>query len=654
MTIFFQAKRIKPGKAPKQYGHVVFTHAQYQAKGEESRPVVYKKNKYGKPGFSRFEAAFSELARLFLLTDLTAQQYLVKNNKNQVEGVACEHLSSVIDDRERVLPGSHTQAIPNYYQYKKDKYQPVIAPNAENIPFYFLNQFPAGFFRRLRQDEDQGRITMDMESLASVLTTSYTLEEDDLHKGNFGFYLVEKNHKPHAVFFKIDHDLMFADSIMSRSHTRFFNFFHGAGAFEITAQDLLNFPHLKDSQNYYWPTRKHEYLPSMRKAYTANDEVQAFADLRDSPLFNRLKWQEFYKHVLMPETLINNVLTKHLAKTNPQDRAQLALITQSVVARLAKLRAVLFSIGEFRDFVSSLNEAEHSALVKRIVGTTTSPMATEIFHTLQQQKQLCSQFVAGDTPLHAAIRLGDYRYHETWRSFEQFAEQPNAVHQTPLDVAVSMHLTSSPQTADPRTNLRSTIAHMVASGAEKTALYQQRYLPSYQVACDPHVNDYLHDAPCLVRVDGLTTIRQLKRVLRDVGEDNRYSLKMQKELSVLCVQRFINQYQDKHVHCVEDKLRLRNKLIALKQAINGTHHAPPAPGLQFIRQLRSELWIVRVIRGLLGGTATQVQLNKILNQTIKQLTPTQHATCCFFSKKRTIAQPQISAPPSALSPQLAR
>ena len=91
---------------------------------------------------------------------------------------------------------------------------------SEDIPYYFFDKLPQGFFGQLLKAEKNDVLVIDYASMASILASSYTLEEDDLHKGNFGFYLVQKDGKPQVVFFKIDHDLMFADSIMSFNSSR--------------------------------------------------------------------------------------------------------------------------------------------------------------------------------------------------------------------------------------------------------------------------------------------------------------------------------------------------------------------------------------------------------------------------------------------------
>ena len=68
--------------------------------------------------------------------------------------------------------------------------------------------------------------------------------------------------------------------------------------------------------------------------------------------------------------------------------------------------------------------------------------------------------------------------------------------------------------------------------------------------------------------------------------------KMKKELALQCLQENIIVAQQQ----ADDSLPERLK--QLKLALNGNSQQAPEPALQFIRQLRSQLWIVRQFRGL--------------------------------------------------------
>lgn len=187
--------------APSFSGHEVYLDAVYYPSdpSEKNFRVIYKKNKFGNANLSRMEVAFSQLARLFLDNGLTSFQKMVVNDANKVQGLIVEHLNYVIENKEGLKQPFYTLNAPrNGCDFTEKR---VTSPN--EIPFYFLDKLPQGFFNQLLAAEKNNKLSIDYASLASILATSYTLEEDDLHKGNFGFYLVKKQGKPRVVFSKL-------------------------------------------------------------------------------------------------------------------------------------------------------------------------------------------------------------------------------------------------------------------------------------------------------------------------------------------------------------------------------------------------------------------------------------------------------------------
>lgn len=162
----------------------------------------------------------------------------------------------------------------------------------------------------------KGDLVIDMESLASILTASYALEEDDLHKGNIGFYVTETQDQKGKVkkqfnFFKIDHDLMLISSIMSQKDMRIANIFYDKDSFKISKRDLDGFPDLKDSGNHYWPTQK-RLISTGDKAYSNEKERKTFANLKTDKAFIDAKWKYFLKSAIMPIELIEKSLSSSL------------------------------------------------------------------------------------------------------------------------------------------------------------------------------------------------------------------------------------------------------------------------------------------------------------------------------------------------------
>lgn len=603
-----QLTEINPGKPRSKCGHKIFQAATHGS----DIPIIYKENTDHNPDLSIYEVAFSAIARLFLAPHLTAKTHLVKNAEQGVVGIACEHIRSVIQHKEGTDQATVFYKLSRSSKKTASLFESVDA--SDKIPYYFLDECDPLFFHHLKAQEKQGALSLDYTSLAEIFTASYMLEEDDLHKGNLGFWARQQGGKPHLSFFKIDHDYMLTDEVMSHFKTRFLNGFYGDDAYAITARDLVSFPVLKDSHNYYWPTLNH-VLNVGTKAYSAYKERAAFASLANSDEFKRAKWLAFYRHVLIPPAFVQQELVNHLDAENPAERAKIALVMQALVARQAKLRAVLFSIKEFRDVVLNLNGASEDELIKAMGFSQGSQFIAATKATIHHHQELCAEagvFVDNDTPLHVAIKLQDYRYDDTWKDFRQYARQKNAAGQTPWDLAAQ-----GLQQPNASKHASSILSHLKRVGVKATCVSEST------ASIKP--KDYLSQSVHLTQVSQKKTAIELIDLLRDIGEDHRYSLKMQKEIALLCVHRFVDEHRTNP--------QLSQMLLSLKHALNGHFGKSPAPELQFIRQLRSQLWIIRYIRGLFGGTTTQYQINRLIDQTMKLTIPSLGAKPGLFERR---------------------
>ncbi|KTC81659.1 Dot/Icm T4SS effector AnkK/LegA5 [Legionella brunensis] len=627
---------------PSHSGHVVFKEAKLAASGKR---IIYKLNKRSHPYLSLYEVALTNLLSLFVARDLTPRQTLVKGEDGEIVGLATEHFCYCVERRETLAPNfcSLSFSVENGFEIKPEKRE-----KAEDIPIYFLNEFPRGFFAHLYEASQKGKFDLDIDSLASVLCGSYTLEEDDLHKGNLGFYVVEKEGRPKIVFFKIDNDLLMSESVMSYYDSRIVNWRHGGNAFRITPRDLLEFPKLQDSKNHYWPTsRRYLVNHSDPKVYSNSAEIESFIKLGKSKEFQQAKWRWWYKHILTQSTMIQECLARSLNAEDPYERAQIALITQASVARLSYLKATLFSLPEFRHYVSSV---DHKSLIKEITGVVAPKHKSAINEQLLFFQGLCQPnggFEEGDTPLHAAIRLGDYRYHETWEHFKEYANQTNDKNETPLDLAVKLAQVKVERgselvkTEDPRRDPLFIMNHLLGEGVNKTDAYRT-FRNEHK---DLKITSYRFGTVYLNKTKAAKTAEDLIEVLRDLGEDFRFSLKMKKEISVYCVKYFL---KDK-----EKNASLGYTLEQFKLALNGNHSKEPRPELQFIRQLRSTLWIIRVIRGLLGGTSTQVELNDVIDLTKKKIPqPPGSSYFSFFARQGSNHRKDVTAEQPDNSPQV--
>ncbi|MFJ1269826.1 Dot/Icm T4SS effector AnkK/LegA5 [Legionella lytica] len=620
---FYNIKDIILG-LPSHSGHEAYLGAQHKL---DNQKIVYKKNKYGIASFSRLEVSFSQLAKLFLSPDLTPAQRLVVDDENQVVGVAVQHLCYAVENKEGLEHAFYTLNNPRS-NCKTTKHR---ISDLAKIPIYFLDKLPQGFYAQLLKAEKAGQLTINYESLASILATSYTMEEDDLHKGNFGFYLVEKAGKPQVEFFKIDHDLMFVDSIMGFHTRRPFHLFHGPAAFDIFAEDLISFPNLKRSANSYWPT-KFGYVanPFDNKEYHNYAEIAAFSRLATNPAFIRAKWKTFFKHCSIPRTLIETTLKECANIQDSADRAHIALITQAMVTRLAHLRAVLFSIKEFREFVVSMTDEENEELLREIIPINDA-LEPQVKQTIARFHTLCAEngFAEGDTPLHTAIKLGEYRYDESIRMFGQFINVKNQEGKTPLDVAVDQINAFAPDAEhNVGVDMRFVMKHLLENGAQKTEAFKLARLES-------EVQNYNFVNPFKGNIIATSSYVDLQQTLRDIGEAHQFCLKYKKNLAIDCIRQWI-EVRKSHPNFLPE-------LKQLKRDVNGQSSEAEAAPLKYLRQLRSKLWIVRQLRGLYGLTSTQMEINQIINQAKYELNPQGMSFFSFFSESQREVAPRRDA-----------
>lgn len=396
----------KQPTGPKTSGHEVDFSA-FSVENRKFTPYIFKFNKHeGEKGVdaSVHEVAFSQLALMYLRSGLTPPAKIVRGIDGEVIGVASENFNvqimKLIEAGTRCYkfdpknPGDggyveiRTQTpekvedlnlqqplelVPEALELLKkeeleklksrkkdmtledqDIVQASLKLKQAKQAVNFLNEMPRGFIPDLMARND---VEVDMDSLASILTGSYFLEEDDLHKGNIGFYVTDSNtkdgkgnFKKKFTFFKIDHDLMLIDSIMSRKDGRPDNLFYNNNSFKITARDLEGFPDLKDSGNHYWPT-KWRASGFGAKAYNDPNERQAFANLKDNTAFIAAKWNNFLKYSLIPKDLVKSSLTMHLDPKNDVDN--ITMIQNSIEGRMTQLKQALLDSPKFLEYLST-------------------------------------------------------------------------------------------------------------------------------------------------------------------------------------------------------------------------------------------------------------------------------------------------------------
>ncbi|MFI4918769.1 MAG: Dot/Icm T4SS effector AnkK/LegA5 [Legionellales bacterium] len=594
-------------------GHTVHS-VRYQVDKKTSVPIFYKENKHGNAQASVNEVAFSELARLFMCPHSTPPYHVVKNSANgEVVGVASHHIQSSIAQREDY---KNVQFFNIHGADASYQLTPVPVSSPVDIPFTFLNKLPHGFFAQLMDDKKRGLIAVDMESLANVLVGKYTLEDDDLHKGNIGIYITLKDGKHQVVFFNIDHDLAMSDSLMSFFKTRLHNIGHGEKAFNMTARDLNQFPDLQDSANHYWPTRKRILVKyGDNKIYSSATERDAFKALKNDAEFNRYKWKRLLKSIFIPDELIRATLALHLDGKKPQDAAHINLIALSMNERLIKLRSVLFSMPQFRDYMNSAAGMEDMQAIKQELVYSINGLGAVKNQVQRQFKaRMLRQLDAhqayylrffnpqtehsiqnGDTPLHVAIRLGSFRFEQSHRAFSEYINKPNDNGEVPIDSAVRMAKNYKPgsEQVDQAKDPLCVIKYLLKKGAALTPKVTQLLL-------DKGINLEKYEFRSQYFKRKLRDYAGFKALITEIGHDQHLTLKAKKMIVVKVAK----------AHLSNLSLTARAQF---QLDLNGTETTPIAPEFLFISQLRSTLWIIRMLRGLYGNSTTKIELNALLH-----------------------------------------
>ncbi|CDZ75899.1 hypothetical protein BN59_00159 [Legionella massiliensis] len=599
---------MKAALDPKTTGHEVdfgtFTHD-----GDAYTPWITKLNKHkGVKGqeASVLEVAFSEAALLFIKPGLTPPAEIVVDNQEVVAGVASENFNVQI---KRQMDQGETCYSFDASNWTYTEVPRVAAPDQEAInrqrqelagrvdpdqvsdgaitarlqleetkkAINFLSDKPQGFFADLMKKHNKGEVVVDMESLASILTASYVLEEDDLHKGNIGFYVTKVideagNEKKKFNFFKIDHDLMFIDSIMSQKDMRIANIFYDKDSFKISTRDLDDFPDLQDSGNHYWPTQK-RFIATGDKAYNSASEVEAFANLKNDLAFRNAKWKYFLKSAVMPVDLIEKSLTRHLDESEIDKSS---MIRNSMWTRLGALKNKLLESEQFRVYLAEHGNKAFAEIREEIKGYVQAAGLTPA-----EQESLLAElddnfnvmlFCARDkhlptedqqiSAIQQSILLGNYNFSSR--------NKPS-----PDDVGSALdHFKQHKEPVDARSYAAACVAIDLIKKSGNEEDYTEN-LAELREAKRAYINP-----------QEITTLKQFEAAADKIRSAD-LPLKQQK-IQLFTLLRQANLPLD-------DLKKLKSDLQKSE---------PDSPSLKFVNQLRSELWLVKKIYGTYGKTTT--------------------------------------------------
>ncbi|OEH46596.1 hypothetical protein lpari_02383 [Legionella parisiensis] len=477
----------------------------------------------------------------------------------------------------------------------------------------FLDKLPQNFFARLLEQKKLGLVDIDMDSLADVFTTAYGLEEDDLHKGNIGYYVTYENERPHFHFFKIDHDLMFSDKIMAARGARLANLRYSSDKFRITTRDLLGFPDLQDSGNHYWPTKK-AIISTGTKAYHSEEDRGAYKSLKNDSEFQQAKWRRFLKQTVMPQGFISKCLHQPLDEvgTDPETESTLTIVQRAASSKMAELRVALLAIPKFREFLQDhFAEASESILTElkqHCIAINCSPNEIRRYQLEASQMLKSIQAVcAKDTPaLHAAIQTQSYRCYETPKYFKYMLNKKDDEGKTALDFAIE--------------NFEKYTRKLGSPGVAKSGLgpYYIRMKVYYaDVICDLHQHKAKQGLSSdkyesiLAQAQETSSMSILIPTIRTLADYKLYLEIMRKEPL-----RTLKQDKAYALKLLEKAHLSEEELLQLRDELK---EKEPAGHLKFIKELRSEMWIIKKIRGVYGETDTVAAMKKCIEQKLDEL-----------------------------------
>ncbi|MDR3504004.1 MAG: hypothetical protein P4L79_15655 [Legionella sp.] len=482
--------------------------------------------------------------------------------------------------------------------------------------FNFLDKLPQNFFAKLLAEKNKGNIAIDMDSLADVFTTAYGLEEDDLHKGNIGYYVTLEDNKPCFHFFKIDHDLMFSDKMMSTRSARLANLTYTGKEFRINAADLQGFPDLRHSGNHYWPTKR-AFFVAGDKAYQSLQDRLAYQSLKHDPDFDLAKWQRFLKQAVIPTELIAKGLKKTLddAPNKAEAKSTLAMVQRATSSRFSELRVALVEVPEFRKFILENQPAAEKFILKELQQYATSLGCTndeinayreEVSDSLKSIV-MASTVSASDTAtaLHTAVITQAYRCFETSEYFSSDLNNKDRQGLTALDWAITYYeiyadnvkaKAGTDEQYEYNQRMRTYYADVICDLTRYKAVYTSKTYEEFQkLLAEAKQTSSLSLQPLV------TSLAEYKEELENIRSQPMSTLKHDK----MCALELLNR-----AHLTKEEL------LQLKEELKPTE---PEGALKFIKELRSDIWIVKYIRGAYGTTATSRDMLRCIDSKIAAL-----------------------------------
>ena len=199
-----------------------------------------------------------------------------------------------------------------------------------------------------------------VKALAIILTLSYILEEDDLHRGNMS-----------RDGLRIDFDMSLWPVLGNFKEGTMIDWMYrprDQERFCMTANDIDNFPDIKDAKPFYWPTIPQpiitegarnvlsNFIPISRNAFPTKENI-LFKKLKDNPDFQYEKFKTLLKFLLISTDQYSTLITQHIRTdlsyhdTQKQNGKISDLLIEHLDTRKWKLRELLVAMPSFQEFL---------------------------------------------------------------------------------------------------------------------------------------------------------------------------------------------------------------------------------------------------------------------------------------------------------------
>lgn len=355
------------------------THKMLERKSEKT--FFLKENPPDSP-VSELEAVAASFYKL-LAFDYIPRTHAVVDEKNTYIGVISEEFSGFISTAEDPLREEDLQTDfiqtkklsfealdtlePQYVELEKtktllqEKLKNVIADSIEekklNAEKSIITNLQSRLLASLSITEKEFSNYRIVKGLAIALTTSYIFMEADLHQNNLSKY--GKRIDFDMSLWRILYDFKEDKFIILRKPNE--------STFKITAEDILNFPHIKHPP-FYWPTK---YAGVVSDTITAMMSTNAYSHatsllyqkLATNPVFMHYKFAIFAKYVLTHADIYRTLALRHM-REGYIHRAKMLVecVAKEQAERIAEFSNVLLSIPAF----ATLLKQHHQKLIDEL------------------------------------------------------------------------------------------------------------------------------------------------------------------------------------------------------------------------------------------------------------------------------------------------